>query len=101
MKKEHPDTDHIWACRQFGGVAGEITTFTFLSADQVDGIKADPSRIDEACPEGDVVCNTCEIPLLEGSPNKVPPPIDFNVIRNQLVRPGSVIPQEPQSNLKS
>ncbi len=78
----------MWACRQTSGTLGEIQNFTVLSSPQVEAISADPAKMGEVCPGGEVVCNTCEVPFAGGEPTQAAP-IDFKALGGQLVTPAS------------
>lgn len=91
MKNEHVSgEDHTWACKQIHGELGEISNFTMLSAPQVETITGDPTKIEEICPGGTVVCNTCETPFPKTLAQETTPPIDFKALSRDLVKPASV-----------
>ena len=74
---------------------GEIDNFTALSADQVDLVREHPEKAAEVCPDGDILCQTCETPLRVPGDAAAPTAfqgtgeIDFKKITGSLVRPGS------------
>ena len=96
MRIEHPGIDHTWACRQIEGSLGEIRNFTTLSAPQIETITADPARMEDVCPGGEVVCDACEVPFgVQAQPvgAAVPtgePGIDFKALKADLVAPAPV-----------
>lgn len=94
MRNEHIGTDHVWACRQIDGEMGEIRNFTKLSDMQVNLIQADSKTIEQVCPGGEVVCDTCEVPFLGGMPSYSSLPTDYDKLSDQLVRAETVRPQE-------
>ncbi|MBI2621823.1 MAG: hypothetical protein HYW63_04255 [Candidatus Levybacteria bacterium] len=90
MKTEYPESvDHTWVCRQTEGVLGEIQNFRILSSPQIEIIIADPAKMEEVCPGGEVVCESCEIPFATGQPAQAASAIDFKALEGQLVAPAS------------
>lgn len=67
---------------------GEIQNFRILSEPQVEGITKDPTKVEEVCPGGEVVCNSCEIPFAGGESVQAAP-IDFKALGGQLIAPAS------------
>lgn len=84
MKREH-EGDHVWACMQAQGHVGEIKSYKMLSDTEVQAASLDPSKIEEVCPAGTIVCNTCETPFAPGALS-LEPTVDFEALRVQLVK---------------
>ena len=89
MRNEHLDTEHVWACMQVDGNMGEIKNFKNLSAPQLETVTADPSKAEEICPGGTIVCSSCEITFLGREP-VISQAVDFDMLKRDLV-----IPSEP------
>ncbi len=58
--------EHDWFCRKSTGTIGEIVVSNRLATDAVKSVLADPTKSEEICPKGVILCNNCEIPLIAG-----------------------------------
>lgn len=65
------EEQHIWSCRQVEGMLGEVGKFHPLTQTQVSSVIEDPAKAAEFCPDGEIVCEKCDKPLIpDGHPVK-------------------------------
>lgn len=83
----HPGVDHAWACRTASGQIGEVQITTLLSEESTSAVVADPTRSEEFCPGGQIVCNSCDFPLIPGEAVQVEQ-VDLVDLTEHLVAPG-------------
>ncbi|OGE26783.1 hypothetical protein A3C26_03260 [Candidatus Daviesbacteria bacterium RIFCSPHIGHO2_02_FULL_39_12] len=79
----HGLPDHTWGCRQISGDLGEIKKWEPLVDLQIQQVIADPSRTEEICPGGSIVCQNCDISLITGQLNPAAKP-DIDSLRRML-----------------
>jgi hypothetical protein len=75
---------HIWACRQTSGMLGETNKFTLLTPDQVNTVVQDPTKADEVCPGGQIVCQDCTTPFFKAA--EQPQSVNYSDLKARVIK---------------